>query len=104
MLRLARTYADAISAFRWEIPARYNIGVDVVDKHVAAGHGGRLALIHESENGAVRRFSFDDLPRQSNRLPHLLVAPRLRPRARVDLLPPHRAAPATRPLAGPPAS
>ena len=58
MLRLAETYADAIRAFRWDIPARYNIGVDVVDKHVAAGHGDRLALVHEPGSGAIERFSF----------------------------------------------
>jgi hypothetical protein len=34
MLRPADTYPDAVAAFRWEIPARYNIGVDVADKHV----------------------------------------------------------------------
>jgi acetyl-CoA synthetase len=35
----AATYADAIATFRWEIPAHYNIGVDVADKHVLEGRG-----------------------------------------------------------------
>ena len=42
MLRPADTYADAVAAFRWEIPARYNIGVDVADKHVRDGQGASL--------------------------------------------------------------
>jgi acetyl-CoA synthetase len=90
MLRLAETYADAIRAFRWDIPARYNIGVDVVDKHVAAGHGGRLALVHEPGSGAIERFSFDDIARKSNRLANLLVAYGIRPGDRVAILLPQR--------------
>jgi hypothetical protein len=58
MLRPADTYADMVAAFRWEIPARYNIGVDVADKHVRDERGDQLALIYESESGAVERFSF----------------------------------------------
>ena len=90
MLRLAETYADAIRAFRWDIPARYNIGVDVVDKHVAAGHGDRLALVHEPGSDAIERFSFDDIARKSNRLANLLVAYGIRPGDRVAILLPQR--------------
>jgi acetyl-CoA synthetase len=74
MLRPANTYADVFQAFRWNIPTCYNIGVDVVDKHVAAGQGGRLALVHEKESGAFERLSFDDIFRKSNQLANLLVA------------------------------
>ena len=90
MMRLAETYADAISAFRWDIPASYNIGVDVVDKHVATGHGGELALVYESESGAIERFSFADIAWQSNRLANLLVAYGIRPGDRVAILLPQR--------------
>jgi acetyl-CoA synthetase len=90
VLRAAKTYADALGAFRWEIPARHNIGVDVIDKHVGAGHGDRLALIYESESGAIERFSFADIERKSNRLANLLVAQGIRPGDRVAILLPQR--------------
>jgi acetyl-CoA synthetase len=60
MLRTAKTYAHAFSAFRWDIPVRYNIGIDVIEKHVSAGQGDRLALVHELESGASERPSFND--------------------------------------------
>src|SRR5262245_33585586 len=90
MLRPASTYDEACRAFRWDVPARYNIGVDAVDKHVAAGDGDRLALIHERENGAVERFSFRDIARQSNRLANVLLAHGVTPGDRVGILLPQR--------------
>ena len=66
------------------------IGVDVVDKHVAAGHGGELALVYELESGAIERFSFADIAWQSNRLANLLVAYGIRPGDRVAILLPQR--------------
>ena len=90
MLRPAKTYADAFNAFRWDIPVRYNIEVDVIDKHVVAGQGGRLALVHELESGAFERLSFDDIARKSNQLADLLVAHGIRPRDRVAILLPQR--------------
>jgi acetyl-CoA synthetase len=90
MLRPADTYADVVAAFRWEIPARYNIGVDVADKHVRDGRGDQLALIYETESGAVERFSFADIALKSNKLANLLVAHGLRSRDRVAILLPQR--------------
>jgi acetyl-CoA synthetase len=86
VLRSAKTYADAIGAFSWDIPARYNIGVDVIDKHIGTGHGDRLALVHELESGAIERFSFADIARKSNSLANLLVAQGIRPGDRVAIL------------------
>ena len=90
MLRPVKTYADALSAFRWDIPTRYNIGVDVIDKHVSAGHGSRPALIYESESGAIERFSFRDIARKSNQLANLLVAHDVGPGDRIAILLPQR--------------
>jgi acetyl-CoA synthetase len=90
VLRPVKTYADALSAFRWDIPTRYNIGVDVIDKHVSAGHGSRPALIYESESGAIERFSFRDIARKSNQLANLLVAHDVGPGDRIAILLPQR--------------
>src|SRR5271167_1301157 len=90
VLRPVKTYADALGVFRWDIPTRYNIGVDVIDKHVSTGHGSRPALIYESESGAIERFSFRDIARKSNQLANLLVAHDFGPGDRIAILLPQR--------------
>ncbi len=42
--------------FRWSIPERFNIGVDVVDRHAAAGTSP--ALIEVDASGRLTEFSF----------------------------------------------
>ena len=71
MLPAAESYDALCAKFRWRIPARYNIGVDVCDKW--AGEPDRLALIYKSGT-EVRRYSFLDLKRLSNRLANALAA------------------------------
>ncbi len=71
MLQRADSYADLVAQFRWRIPARYNIGTDVCDRHAP---GNPLALIHLDPDGAVRRYGFDDLRRLSNRFANVLAA------------------------------
>ena len=72
MLAPAATYAEAYDKFRWRIPARYNIGVDVCDRHAAAAPGA-TAIVFEDAN-AVRRVSFGELRAASNRLANVLLA------------------------------
>jgi acetyl-CoA synthetase len=64
------SYEVLREAFRWHIPERYNIGVDVCDRH--AGAANKLALIHIEENGVERQFSFEDIRRLSNRFANVL--------------------------------
>jgi acetyl-CoA synthetase len=90
VLRPAKTYAETVGAFGWDIPARYNIGIDVADKHVAAGRALEPALIYEVESGAVERYSFADIVRKSNQLANLLRAYNIRPGDRVAILLPQR--------------
>ncbi len=86
MLHPARSYEELRQAFRWRIPQRYNIGFDAVDKHVAAGHGDRTALIHAAEGGELVRHSFRDIAQASNRFANLLLAQGLRRGERVGIL------------------
>ena len=65
MLTRAASYEAVLDRFRWQVPARYNIGVDVIDRHAA---DDRIALIQYGEDGAVRRYRFVDLQRAANRL------------------------------------
>jgi acetyl-CoA synthetase len=66
------TYETLRETFRWEIPERYNIAVDTVDRHAAA-RPTDLALIFEDEAGATSRYTFEDVRRASNRLANVLV-------------------------------
>ncbi len=71
MIREAADYEQLCREFRWPIPEFYNIGVDVCDRH--ADGAGRLALIFAEESGAIRRCSFDELRRLTNRFANALA-------------------------------
>jgi acetyl-CoA synthetase len=55
--------------FRWRLPQRYNIGVDVADRH-----GDRLALIFLDERHAERRLTFREVSALANRFANVLTA------------------------------
>ena len=57
--------------FVWNIPARYNIGVDICDKH-AVTSPDRIAIIDVADDGEVTEHSFGDLRDLSNQLAHVL--------------------------------
>jgi acetyl-CoA synthetase len=73
MLTRAATYADVRRATRWDIPERFNMGVDVCDKWAAVAPD-RLALIVEDERGRVSRHAFGELRDLSNRMANLYLA------------------------------
>ncbi len=83
MLPSADSYEELRDRFRWRVPARYNIGVDVCDKW--AGDPDRLALIYKS-GPEVLRYTFRDLQRLSNRLANALAAHGLARGARLGIL------------------
>ncbi|MBR8210633.1 acyl-CoA synthetase [Burkholderia cenocepacia] len=83
MLPAADRYDPLLSRFRWDIPARYNIGVDVCDKW--ADGSGRVALIHETAQGDVSRLTFDDLKNASNRLANSFARAGLRRGDRIGI-------------------
>ncbi|MBL8833532.1 MAG: acyl-CoA synthetase, partial [Rhodospirillales bacterium] len=73
MLPSAATYDELVARFAWRVPARYNIGVDVCDRHAAA-RPDAPALIFEDENGTVATWSFAQLKAQTDRFANLLAA------------------------------
>ena len=83
MLKRGASYETLRATFRWPMPSRYNIGVDVCDRHADSG---RLALINIDESGAEHRFSFEDLRCLSNRFANVLDAHGLRRGDRVAVL------------------
>ncbi len=88
MLPAAESYQELRARFRWRVPARYNIGVDVCDKW--AGEPDRLALIYKRGPGEpgpeVTRYTFRDLQRLSNKLANALAAQGLARGERLGIL------------------
>jgi acetyl-CoA synthetase len=64
------SYEEAVAAHEWRVPERYNIAVDVCDKHPAT----KLAMIHEDFTGAVREVRWGELQEWSNRFANVLRA------------------------------
>jgi acetyl-CoA synthetase len=68
-----RDYDTLYRQFRWNIPARYNIGVDVCDRW-AARDPERAAILHVRGDGRSDRITFGWLRETSNRLANVLRA------------------------------
>lgn len=68
---MPQTYEDLVRTFRWDIPARFNMGVACTDAHATGD--GRAALIFAEEDGSATRYSFEDLARLTNRFANVLV-------------------------------
>ncbi|HZQ13914.1 MAG TPA: acyl-CoA synthetase [Pseudolabrys sp.] len=69
----AKDYDTLYRQFRWAIPARYNIGVDVCDRW-ASREPERLAILHVRGDGRSESISFGRLRETSNRLANVLRA------------------------------
>lgn len=71
MLSHAETYDALRARFSWQVPARYNMGVDVCDKW-AGKEPDRLALIYVTADGRSTEYTFGRLRSLSNQLANLL--------------------------------
>src|SRR6202142_3948733 len=78
-------YDDIYRQFRWQVPARYNIGVDVCDRW-AAHEPGRLAILNVRPDGGEDAITFGWLREQSNRLANVLRAHGIKRGDRVAIL------------------
>ena len=73
VLPAASDYDALYRAFRWQVPAHYNIGVDICDRW-ADSEPGRIAIFHVGASGAVQETSYGALRGSSNRLANALAA------------------------------
>ena len=73
VLPAARDYGALYRSFRWQIPARYNIGVDVCDRW-AEIDPARTAIFNLGADGAVEEVSYGALREASNRFANALAA------------------------------
>ena len=73
MLPDIREYNRLIREFRWHIPARYNISVDVCDRW-AAHAPDQAAILEVNARGDVTPVTYGELRERSNRLANALAA------------------------------
>lgn len=73
MLPHIENYDELCRQFRWQVPARYNIGVDACDRW-AESDPQRVAVIHVHPDGRADRITFQWLKEASNRLANVLRA------------------------------
>jgi len=64
VLDRGRDYDDTVARFRWQVPARFNIGTDVCDRQSATA----TALIDARADGGSTVYTFGDILALSNRL------------------------------------
>ncbi len=73
MLPHSRDYAELCRQFRWQIPAEFNIGVEVCDRW-AERDPGKLAIVAVRPDGRAEDISYGWLRETSNRLANALAA------------------------------
>jgi acetyl-CoA synthetase len=73
MLPESRNYDEIVRQFRWQVPARFNIGVEVCDRW-AEREPGKLALVAVARDGQSRDVSYGWLREISNRMANALAA------------------------------
>src|ERR1700748_3096495 len=76
------SYEQARELHRWNVPERYNIAVDVCDRHPR----DKLAMIHEDFGGRVREVNWGELQDDSNRFANVLRSHGVEPGDRVAML------------------
>ena len=85
VLNRAESYEELYGDFRWDIPDRFNMGVDVCDKN-AARHPNRTGLIVVESGKDTVSYTFTDLKRLTNQLANLFIANGLERGERVGIL------------------
>ncbi|MBE3121356.1 MAG: acyl-CoA synthetase [Thermoplasmata archaeon] len=65
-------YEKTYKAWKWDIPKKYNIGADVVDKHAALKNRNKVALYWENAAGETAKYTFGDLKNLSNKFGNAL--------------------------------
>ncbi len=80
-----QSFEDARDRFRWQVPARYNIGHDACGKWAEA-EPSRLALTFVDDDGKARDYSFGEIFESSSRFGKLLLAHGVQPGDRIAIL------------------
>jgi acetyl-CoA synthetase len=81
----ARDYDALYRSFRWQVPAQYNIGVDVCDRWAEIAPE-RTAILDVGADGRVDEIGYGTLRTDSNRLANVLAAYGIKRGDRVAIL------------------
>jgi acetyl-CoA synthetase len=81
-------YDELYRAFRWQVPARFNIGDACCGRHARDRY--RFCLYWEDESGATAAWTYWDVQQQANRLSNGLAALGVRRGDRVAIILPQR--------------
>lgn len=85
MLPNLRDYDALVREFRWQVPARYNIGTDVCTRWALA-EPDRVAILWKKPDGRVEPVTYGRLEDASNRLANVLVTKGVKRGDRVALV------------------
>src|ERR1043165_917735 len=85
MLPQSRSYEELVRQFRWQVPAAFNIGVEVCDRW-ADRDPGKLALVAVAQDGRAQNVSYGWLRETSNRLANALTAHGIKRGDRIAIL------------------
>jgi len=58
---------------KWFVGGKLNVAYNCVDRHVADGHGGQVAIHWEGEPGDTRTVTYADLQREVNKTANALI-------------------------------
>jgi acetyl-CoA synthetase len=70
---------------KWFVGGELNVAYNCLDRHVEAGHGGRVAIHWEGEPGDTRTITYADLHRSVCQAANALLALGVQPRDRVTI-------------------
>jgi len=65
-------YKKEFDNWKWNIPEKYNIGYDCVDKHAEGKNKNKLCLIWENENGDTEKFTYGEMKKLTNKFGNIL--------------------------------
>jgi acetyl-CoA synthetase len=82
----SQSLEDVRRSFRWQLPQRYNLGVDVADRQPKQG----VAIITTDGKNILRETTFGELSESSNRLANALAAHGVKQGDRVGIMLPQR--------------
>ncbi len=80
-------YKALCDSWKWNIPRKFNIGVDCADRNAANPDlADKPALIWESGDGLVKTYTFSDLKVVTNKIANALLSREIAPKDRVLIM------------------
>ncbi|MBN2599673.1 MAG: acyl-CoA synthetase [Candidatus Thermoplasmatota archaeon] len=65
-------YEKTYTEWKWDIPRKYNIGADIVDKHADSTNANKVALYWENEAGQAAQYTFLEMKNLTNKFANVL--------------------------------